>query len=285
MPVKQYQNVSFAELISYAENNPNRNKKLDSIEIQNIKDSQETSLEKLHLYGYTSINLNPSGVISLIACINDPQYYSLAAKNARIQMIIDLATTLQEKTEQLKNTSISRKRKKIYDLLGSSYNGTTLDEKDYLDLFYGLSVMCNLQFILMKSSVQENIEEGNTQYESSLKGEIVFGSDPTKWKSDIPIWIVDYRARWIAVPTEHDTKPVYKIIATWLSYIEQNGWVIQWPEIDGTKTEIIEKLSKFPTWQATDKKLSKEVLSARLGRAEAIHVFINWITTENLESV
>jgi hypothetical protein len=278
-PAKQYQNVSFKELISYSENNPNRNKKLDSIEIHSAKPSQETSLDKLGLNGYTSINLNPSGVISVIACINDPGYYSLAANNARTQLIIDLATSLQEKTDELKNTSLSRKRKKIYDLLGSAYNGSILEEKDYLDLFSALSTLCNLQFVLMKSAVQDNIEEGK-QYESSLKGEIVFATDPTNWKLDIPVWIVDFRARWVAIPSESNAKSIHTILGSWLSYIEQNGWVIRWTEVDGTKTEIVEKLSSMPTWNINDKKLSKELLAARLGRANCIRTFTNWITSQ-----
>jgi hypothetical protein len=36
-PVKQYQNVSFKELLSYSENNPNRTRTLDSIEIVSDK--------------------------------------------------------------------------------------------------------------------------------------------------------------------------------------------------------------------------------------------------------
>ena len=120
-PVKQYQNVSYKELISYSEKNPNRTRLLDSIEIHNIKPSQETSLEMLGLKGYTAVNLNPSGVLGLMACINDPTYYSLSTVSTRTQQIIDIATKLQQQTDELKNTSISRKRKKLHDLIGSVY--------------------------------------------------------------------------------------------------------------------------------------------------------------------
>jgi hypothetical protein len=284
-PAKQYQNVSFKELISYSDNNPNRNRNLDSIEIQIVKPSQETSLEKLGLRGYTAINLNPSGILSLFACIKDPGYYSLANKSARIQTIIELATKLQQQTDELKNTSLTRKRKKIHDLIASAYNGNTFEEKDHFNLFNGLSIMCNIQFILMKSAVQENMEEGEKQYESGLKGEVVFSSDPINWKSDAPVWVADYRARWVAIPSEQTAQPLHTITASWLSSIEQNGWVIQWPEVDATKTELVEQLSILPTWQETDKKLTKDVLSARLGRAKSLKVFTKWMMNESLDDM
>ena len=284
-PVKQYQNVSYKDLITYSENNPNRNRTLESIEIHVVKPTQETSLEKLGLKGYTAVNLNPSGILSLLVCINDPAYYSLAAKNARLQLIIDLATKLQQQTDDLKNTSLSRKRKKIHDLIGAAYNGSTFEEKEYFDLFNGISLMANIQFILMKSAVQEGVEEGEKQYDSGLKGEVIFSSDPVNWKSDVPVWVADYRARWVAVPTDNIAQPLHKIAATWLSSIEQNGWIIKWPEIEATKTELVEQLSLLPTWQVTDKKLTKDVLSARLGRAKSIKVFTKWMMNETSDDI
>jgi hypothetical protein len=133
---KQYQNVSYKELICYSDKNPNRARSLDSIEIHNIKPSQETQLDMLGLKGYIAVNLNPSGILSLMAYINNPDYYSLATTSARTQLIIDLATKLQQQTDELKNTSINRKRKKLHDLIGAVYNGSTLEEKEYFELFW-----------------------------------------------------------------------------------------------------------------------------------------------------
>jgi hypothetical protein len=221
--------------------------------------------------------------VSLFACIQDPTTYSLSARGARTQQIIELTTKLQEQTEQLKNTALSRKRRKIHDLIGASYNGTAFEDKDYLELFSGLSQMRDMHFVLMKSSVQEDIEEGEKQYDSSLKGEVVFSTDPTTWKRDNPVWVADYRARWVAIPSEQNAQDLHKIIATWLSTTEQTGWIVQWPEVDGTKAEIVEQLSALPTWQATDKKLTKEVLATRLGRANAIKVFTKWMTSDSTD--
>lgn len=280
-PNKQYQNVSFKELITYSENNPNRNRQLNSIEVVSIKSSNETTLDNMGLKGYNAFNLNPSGIMSLYACIEDPVGYSFSTKGARIQQIINYTTKLQEQTDSLKNSSLSRKRKKIHDLIAASYNGSSFDDKDYMDLYSGISLMRDIHFVLMKSVVQDTIEEGGTDkqeilYDSSYKGEIIFSSDPTTWKKDNPIWIVDYRAHWVAIPSDQHAKDLHSILASWISTIEQNGWVIQWPQIDGTKVEIVEKLSVTSSWQVTDKKHSKEVLASRLGRINTIQLFTQW---------
>jgi hypothetical protein len=282
-PIKQYQNVSFKELLAYSENNPNRGRALDSIGIISVKPTLETSLDKLGLKGYKAFTLNPTGILSLVACINDPNNYAFSPKNVRTQLIIELATKLQERTDELKNTALSRKRKKIHDLIGATYNGANLEDKDYADLYLGISFLTNTNFVLMKSAVQENVEEGEKQYDSSLKGEIVFSSDPSNWKQDQAVWIADYRARWVAVPTENSASNIHKILAVWLATVEQTGWIVQWPEVDATKTELVEKLSQLPSWQITDKKLTKEVLAVRLGRANTVKVFTKWMMNTNDE--
>lgn len=265
--MKQYQNVTYNELLSYSENNPNKSKTLNHVEIH----VQEKTLDVIGLKGYKSVNLNPTGILSLLVFINDPMYYSIASPSARIQSIIDITTKLQEQTDELKNTSISRKRKKIRELISAVYNSAKLEEKDYLDLFHGINMMCNIQFILIKSAIQDNIEEGTVQ--NGIKGEIIFSSNPANWKSDMPVWIVDYHARWAS------DKPIH-MIAVWLSDIENTGWIIKWPEVDATKTELVTHLSQFPTWQETDRKLTKDILSVRLGRANCIKVFSSWMLSK-----
>lgn len=278
MSDNKYKNVSYDELISYASSNPNRSQSLKSIEVISIKPVEESSLDKLGLKGYQAFNLNPSGILSLFACISNPSEYSISSKSSRIVTISNLATTFQEQTDNLKNTSISRKRKKIHDLIGAAYNNTHFDDKDYFDLFSGLAFMQNVQFILLKSAVQEATETGEQQTESSHKGEIVFSSNPSLWKYDLPVWIADFRSRWVAIPTDNNSTKLHSIISSWLSSIEQNGWFINWPEVDGSKEEIVEQLSSLPTWSPNDKKLKKEILAQRLGRANVIQTFVKWAT-------
>ncbi len=38
----------------------------------------------------------------------------------------------------------------------------------------------------------------------------------------------------------------------------------------------MDQLMQLPTWQPNDKKLTKEILALRLGRANSIKVFTKW---------
>jgi hypothetical protein len=263
---KNYQNVSFKELVDYSKNNPNRHRKLGPIEILETKSIQDTSLDYLGLKGYTAYQLDPTGLLSLIVCISDPQYYLLAQKNIRTQLIIDLATKLQQETDKLKDGPLIRKRKRMYQIINTIYNQNSLEDKDYNDFFQVIDYMRNVHFILMKEAVQQNTETDEKQIESNWKGDIVFSTNPTRWKKDNPIWVADYRGRWVAVPTELSSKSSPNDFAEWLSIIEQKGWTIQWSDIDGTKVEYIQELSTYPDWNDEHKKLSKEVLGGRLSK-------------------
>jgi hypothetical protein len=276
-PIKKYQNVSYKELVGYSASNPNKNKQLKPIVYHKVP---EKSLNKLGLEDYSVSAINPVGILGLIAYISDPNYYYIAPKNARIQIVSDLCTKLQEQTDDLKNTSLGRKRKKIYDLIGASFNGTLDEDKEQYNLFTYLGTMCKIQFIIIKEAIQESIAEEKKEQpiiaENGIKGEILFSSDPSMWSSSNPVWIVDYRAQWIAVPLDTNTIPIYKIIDDWLTTMSQTGWIIQWHEVDSTKTELIEMLSVFPSWDESMKKMSKNVLSAKLGRLRASHKFTMW---------
>ena len=297
-PRKQYQNVSFGELLAFSKQNPNRHRLLESIEV--LHGITDPSLDSFHLPGYTSFNVNPAGIISILSCISDPQFYSLAPANARMQQLIEYSTKLQQQTDDLTHTSLARKRKKIHDLIAVSYNGGTFQEKDYLDLYHGLSLMTKQHFILLKEAVQDHIEDPlserqsilphfqrgmdhETKCESSHKGEIIFSSDPMTWNRDYTLWVADYRGRWVGIPSEIHAQPLSAIAADWLCTMEQHGWTIQWPEIDATKIKLVDQLSQLPTWKETDRKLTKDVLSARLGRALSLQVFANWTTHESNE--
>ena len=278
-PVKKYQNVSYKELLAFSEHNPNRARTLISLAQAPLK--VDTSLDKLGLKGYTAASVSPSGILSILACINDPNYYALAPKHARTQMLIDLSTRLQQQTDKLAQSSLVRKRKKIHDLIGAAYNGAFFEDKEYMELFNAIGFMTNLQFILMKEAVQDKIEDHDVEYNSSLKGEILFSSPPNTWKRNTPTWVVDYRAQWVAVPSEEHAVDMNQWLSTWLSTVEQKGWTVQWPEVEGTKSELIDKLIVYPDWKETDRKMLKETLALRLGRLQTMSLFTKWTMKDN----
>jgi hypothetical protein len=109
-PTKTYQNFSYNELLSFSQHNPYRTRTLNSVEILH----KESTMDWIGLSSYTIQELQPTGWISLLVCIDNPSYYSLAPASAISPLLMDLTTTLQQKTEQLKTSSLSRKRKKIY---------------------------------------------------------------------------------------------------------------------------------------------------------------------------
>jgi hypothetical protein len=272
----KYKNISFNELNDCIKNNPNKNHKLSSIEIKPIIKSQYNSLESLGLKDYNSFNLTPSGILSMFTYILHQDTYSILPLSSKSTIISELATTLQQKTDELKNTHLSRKRKKIHDLIGASYNSPVMDDKEYLELFNGLSFLTNNNFILLKSTTNDDTKLDLTEFSGSgYKGDIYFSSDPNNWRKETPIWIADYKGRWIATTESYDK--TYILLPTWLLYCEQNGWIIQWPEIDGTKEYIIEQLSLLPTWNLADKSHKKEILSKRLGKSKVLELFTKWI--------
>jgi len=271
-PVKIYQNVSFAELLAFSENNPNRS---TTLKRQEVKQTDERILHSLNLPDYISSVVDPAGILGICTCITDPNHYYMALPNVRTQMMIDLATSLQQRSDELKTSAIARKRKKIYDLIGAAYNKSALTDKDIVDLVQGISVLCNLQFILIKERVQESIED-DIHSDSAWKGDILFGTNPIHWTKENPIWIIDYHGRWLATPHTVTPDHIYRILGDWLKTIPQKGWTVQWPEIDATKTELVAALSTFAEWQETDRKLSKDVLSLRLGRVQTLENVMKW---------
>ena len=239
--------------------------------MEEVKVTEDNNLQKIELPDYVSTVAEPAGILGICTCITNPNYYYMAPQNIRIQLLIDITTSLQQKTDELKTTAISRKRKKIYDLIGAAYNKSAIIDKDYLDLIQGISILSNIQFILIKESTQ--VDSVENTYDSSLKGEIIFGTNPINWNPLCPIWIIDYRGQWVAMPHTVTQEHIYTIIYDWITTIQQKGWIVHWPEIDETKTELINKLIMFPDWQETDRKFTKDQLSTRLGKLYTLRTF------------
>jgi len=292
-PARVYQNVSYQELLRYAETNPHRVRTLDSMEIR-MSIVKETSLDSLLLPGYTAFSLYPTGIISLFACLSDPHYYMLAPPSVRTELIMALTTTLQEEVEILRTTPLARKRKHLYELIGKAFHGARMEEKDYDDLLQGISYIREIQFVIMKEAVQERVEEGHGKRDgngngngkgngdqdayvpSGVKGEIHFSSNPMNWKKEHATWLVDHHARWVAMPSGASARPFSSLVGEWIVDMEGRGWIIQWPEVEATKVELVERLSARPTWQETDRKLLKEILAVRLGKALTLQLFHSW---------
>lgn len=275
---KVYQNYRFDELIAFAQQNPHRCRRLTSLEITRegvgagTKTQKENTLDGFGLRGYTVYDLQPMGLLSMIACMEDPHTYALSTPAIRAQQAIEWCTQLQQRTDDLKNGPLARKRKRVYELLGAIYNQSTmLEEKDYADLFQAVEALQEAHFVRMNRAVQESMESDAKDQDNR----ITFSSSPLTWKRDRPIWIVDSRCRWMAVPTD-TAEPLGSALFSWLPAMAEKGWMIQWPEVEGTKTEVVEQLVALARWQETDKKLTKDVLATRLGKEKTLDRFRTW---------
>lgn len=301
---KVYSNYRFDELIAFSQQNPHRSRRLSPMEFgrgdksrkerekegrQEIEEKEGGHEEKniSGWAGYTVQTVEPSGLLSMVVCMEDPHAYALSTPFIRAQQVMDVCTRLQERTEELKNGPLLRKRKRIYELLGALYHGTTvLEEKDYADLFLALEVFQDAHFIRLHRTVQDRMEgtggsvkktEGVTTRAQQLQQPqeaytLSFSSSPLLWKKERPVWLVDSHGRWIAIPTD-TVQPMMEGMGKWLRSVEEKGWKIEWPESEGSKTEIVEQLTTLGVWTEGDKKLTKDILAVRLGREKTLRRF------------
>jgi hypothetical protein len=310
---KTYQNYRFDELIAFAQQNPHRARRLTPIEILEQDRHDRTGGERdgtgvagtgvagtggtgvagtggtgvagtgigkkgkevkdtFGLKGYTVFDLQPTGLISMMVCMEDPHAYALSTPAIRAQQTIEHCTLLQQRTDELRNGPLARKRKRIYELLGAIYNESArLEEADYADLFRAMEVFQDAHMVWMNRAVQEAIESDAKTQENTIG----FSSSPLLWKRDRPVWLVDARGRWMAVPTD-TTRPLSSELADWLPQMAEQGWRIEWPEVEGSKTELVEQFIALGTWQESDKKCTKDVLAARLGKEKSLDLFRKW---------
>jgi pterin-4a-carbinolamine dehydratase len=270
--LSKYQNVSASQLFEFLATNPNRNLSLTPIEstyaIQLSKEEdEEHTLEALNLPQFTSTAMNPSNVLGIFHWIADPMY-GLSLPNSRAAMLREFATALQEKTEHLQGTSLARKRKKLHDWISAMIGSNTIKEEDWNDFYSAMATMQEVQLILVR---RQTTEEGEEVVGSGYKGEISFATNPTLWTASKPVYVADYRGRWMATPVDTAGYLSGPVVSIWLGSLESSGWTVEWPEADGTKESIVNELNKLPTWNATDSKLKKEVLAKRLGKAHTFN--------------
>lgn len=283
----KYQNVSATQLFEWLSKNPNRNHSLTPIEVQLPKeeDKEEHTLDALNLPQFIATAMNPSNVLGIFHWIADPMY-AMSLPNARAAMLREFATALQLKTETLQGTSLARKRKKLHDWISEIISSGSIKEEVFIskdtdktsfssqtkknewdDFYSAMATMQEVQLILVR---RQTTEEGEEVVGSGYKGEISFATNPTLWTASKPVYIADYRGRWMATPVDVATYLSGSAVSIWLGSVESSGWTVQWPEADGTKEVIVAELNKLPTWNVTDSKLKKEVLAKRLGR---VHTF------------
>jgi hypothetical protein len=257
------QDFPFSQVVEWIKINPNRCKQLAPIEVSYVQsmdniDEQDNylTLESIGLPTFQCVSLKVGGPLAAIGWIKDQIYRN----EQRPERLRELATEWQKATDNLSD-SLVRRRKKIHDGIGSLINSTEC--KDWLEVFGGLALMNNVQLVFVRQN-----SEGE---ESESEKKILFSSDPSLWSAENSTWIVDYNARWIGVPVNENGQSGLAPIINWLEDAESHGWIVEWGVVKGaTKAELLEVFSTMPSWRPEMKKLLKDDLAYRLGRARAI---------------
>ena len=284
---KTYQNVSFSQLTGWLEANSYRTHSLVPIRIQTTVLSPETkgaSMTALGLPTYSAVPLQPSGILSALAWMRNPLFAD-ASTSVRTTIVRELATTLQTESDTLSGSRFARKRRRIFDGIGSILHGTPIKDEERADIFAGLAFLCGVQLVYVRQAngleTEANVVVENGGGDGDVdfsKGTVSFSSEPTTWSASTPTWIVDWNARWIGIPDDDDSIPTLPRLSEWLYVLEnEKGWSVDWPTVDSTKEVIVQELSQEPSWKPTDSKLKKDVLASRLGRIRVLRAMRSFV--------
>ena len=280
------QNVSIAQLLEWADLNPNKSSTLSPIGIpdeastvrkQDKQSAKEAStLGGIGLDEFESITLAPSGILSAIAWMSDSTYRYMTSRS-RLAYLRDMATRLQQQTDTLAGGPLARKRRKLYDGIGALANTGAVKPADHFDIFSGLCAMLSLQviFVKMATAVEdsgrktvEGADDDDDDAEVSNEKTIYFSSNPGTWVPSDKTFIVDYFGRWIASPLG-DTS--MGSVMYWMEDLQIHGWTVEWhADTTLTKDALVTRLSAMRGWQPEHARQLKAVLAERLAKILAL---------------
>lgn len=255
---KSFRNVSITDIINWIKTNPNRERKL----VHNSeKKDIPYNLENIGLRNVETIILDPPNILSVIKYLEDPMF-EITSISDRLSLVRNAVPDLIEKINNIKHNKLSRKRKRIVELLSNSVDNVPINTDDMKLLYEGLSFIKNLQFVLVSADPIINPLEGSEDYNKI----IYFSSNPINWSKDNPVHIVDFRSKWIAKFSNSTNIN----IRSWLETLERNMWTIEWPYDDITKKEALEQLENTPIWKNEFRKFLKEDLTVVLGKHKTL---------------
>ena len=235
----QKQNVSISELLEWSKTNPNRSKKLTPIEIVDhailTKDLEPESntLETIGLSKFESITLTPSGILSAIAWMSNPDGVAALANGSAIKP--------DEWLDLFSNLAYMKNLQLIFVQMSAVEGHDEVKEVGGVE-------------------VEEN--------DDTAAKKIYFSSDPQTWTNEKKTFVIDYNARWIASPTD---EAGIKTLSDWAEELEVHGWSVAWPIAkDEKKEDLVTKLSSHVAWRPEHSKLKKDVLAQRLAKYNTV---------------
>jgi hypothetical protein len=232
-------NIKFEELVSFIEKNPNKTKKL-------AYETDKENEELIKLPGGSSnwiyYLIEPSEIVSSYLYLANDMYI-IAPIMSKNNYLLEAKNTLITKINNYKDGKVGRLRKKALDFMSKTQDKLTKEE--LMQLWYVLVTIGGYQTILLG------------------KDKIHFIPDITKWNKNKQFYILtdDLTRLW-----KPYTNVMNKLIE-WLELMETK-YEIEWPEFEGTKTEMVEWYSVRSDWKAEYNKLKKEELSKKIGRLQ-----------------
>jgi hypothetical protein len=276
------QNVSIAQLLEWADMNPNKSSTLSPIGIpdeastmrkQDKQSAKETAtLGGIGLDDFESITMTPSGILSAIAWMTDDTYKYMTSRS-RLAYLREMTTRLQQQTDTLAGGPLARKRRKLYDGIGALANTGAVKPADHFDIFSGLCAMLSLQVIFVKMAnvvevsakqMVEGADEAEEDADEENKKSIFFSSNPASWTAGEKTYIVDYFGRWIASPLTDQS--MFSVLY-WMEDLQIHGWEVEWYTDSAlTKEALVARLSAMRGWQPEHARQLKAVLAERLAK-------------------
>jgi len=248
--------IEFSKLASFIEKNPNKTNKL--IGPDKTKEDDTLIVNEINLPGgyksWTSYIVQPIEPVSAYLYLKDDMY-AIAPERLRANILLETKDKLSRQIDALKDGKIGRQRKKAMEWL--SKEASKLTQEDRLNFWNILMVIGNIQTIVLGDGKCPTIR---------------FAPDIRRWTNAYPIYIVSEDLTHVWKPHED----IMGKLKFWIDDMEKAGAQIDWPEAEGSKTELVEELSYRPGWREENNKKKKEELARMLTRSNALKYISEW---------
>ena len=199
--------------------------------------------------GWSKKAVAPATPLSALLLIQDVLYNGLT-EEARRGVLRDETTDLQEKSVLFLKGRQWPIRRTAEGIVSAGLE----EGKSWPELGWeALCVLRECQLVLL------NEDKKQIQF---------YPADLRSWNVSTPIYILDHEVRYL------HKQPSSFSLGLWLSQQEQTGWSITWPVADGTVVEL--KAAAEKVNETIPQRISKDALTKRIGRAEAVYHLAHW---------
>lgn len=251
--------VSFENLKAWIAENPNANCKLPvlregfskgvSVNVSTQKEGENVQKDSLH---WEAIPIQPATPLSCILYITDPMY-SLTPEGARGSILREKCTELESTYTSILKGRQFPIRKTAEAIIAACTGGSSACSA------LGWKALCGLFKIQI------------VWFDETQKLLQFYPEELHLWTPENPIYFFSCLANQVWTPPSN-----WKAhhLGMWLSDKENEGWRINYEEVDGTMEELKALAKELEVFPST--KLLKAELCKRLGKARAIKAIGKW---------